>query len=119
MELNSTATLIVTTTISVSDRAPVPISLTTASARAIPSATPNIIWTALRQRRPTEALREIAAAIGAKNGCGWPSRSWVTYQARPAAAAACRIGHSATRRRPNAVSSRRPTRSLVIAWILP
>ena len=66
--LNSTAAAIASSTHTVSASTPVPVIATTPSASTIPSVTPNIICAALRQRRPTKALSEIAAAMGAKNG---------------------------------------------------
>src|SRR5882724_7943821 len=37
--------------------------------------------------------------MGAKNGSGWPRRSWAMYQAKPAATDACVIAHNTSRRR--------------------
>src|SRR2546423_718484 len=65
----------------------------------MPSATPRTSSTTRRSRCPTDTFSAITAAIGAKNGRWWCSRSLATSQANPAATAACAANSSAARTR--------------------
>ena len=76
-----------------------PTSAAATSPTPIPSVTPTTICTIRRPRRMSVVLSEIAAAIGAKNGCAWPSASCAMNHASTAASAACTGGHSERRSR--------------------
>jgi hypothetical protein len=58
-----------------------------------------IICTARCARNTLLIDRQTAEAIGAKNGCGWPSTSLAMYQARPDAMAVCTVGNHTPRSR--------------------
>ena len=65
----------------------------------MPRVTPIIIWMARCARSTLLIDSDTAAAIGAKNGCGWPSTSWARYQDRPAATEVCMsVNHTAPSR---------------------
>ncbi len=82
--------------------APTPISRTSAAAIPIPTATPIESSTARRRGWPRESPSEMTAAAGAKKGCGWPTISFASAQATPAARADWRIAGQA----PETCSSR-------------
>lgn len=88
--------------------APGPSCPCTAEPSPMPRVTPIIIWMARWARSTLLVDNDTAAAIGAKNGCGWPSRSWVRYQDTPAATAVCtRLNHTARNRLPPARAATR------------
>jgi hypothetical protein len=74
----NTAVAIASSTTSASAPAPGPVSSTRPSATAIPTATPSASSTARRRRCPTVIPSVMIAAIGAKNGCSWPTSSVAT-----------------------------------------
>ncbi len=81
------------------ETAPGPSTISTTVPTPIPRVTPIIIWTARCARSTLLIDRDTAAAIGAKNGCGWCSTSRARNQARPAATDVwTRVNHTARSR---------------------
>src|ERR1700736_1556946 len=81
------------------DTAPGPSNSCTTMPTPIPSVTPIIIWIARCARSTLAIDRDTAAAIGAENGSGCPSRWGAMYRDRPAATEVCtRLTHTARSR---------------------
>jgi hypothetical protein len=72
--MNTAAAIARSTTMPIC-RVPVPMSSTKRSATMSPTATPKTSSTARLVRWPSVTLKEITAAIGAKNGDSCPSKT--------------------------------------------
>ena len=106
----STASAIDSPTTTAICQDPEPRTPTSRSATAMPTATPTISSAACRSRWLWLMPRLIRAAIGAKNGRSWPTRSVATSHASPAETDACTIANADRR------SRRSASRTIAPSW---
>ena len=96
---STTAADIASATTSAICHGPEPIQPISTSPTPTPTDTPTTSSSTRRSRCPSEMPRQTTAAMGAKNGCSWPTTSVATSQDSPAASADCAIGSAVRRHR--------------------